>query len=1370
MADGTLPQAAPLNSAIGVDRTDPSITATLLAIDNPRLTQPVISAQPRSLPPSFMSDTTIDKPIRLNIWQQNLNKSAKAHWDLINSSIHKDWDVILLQEPYLDSYGNTKATNNWRVVYPSSRFTNDSVVRSVILVNSRLDTNHWHQINYNDNNDTTVIQFRGPYGRVSIFNLYIDGNHSDSLTSLDNFTTTNKAAVHHDEHDYMLWCGDFNRHHPLWDEERNGHLFTAAALEESHKLIEIVADHDMVMTLPKDLPTLQAMATGNWTRPDNVFASSNTEQFIVRCDTDPRLRGPGTDHVPILTVIDLPLERKVSPPSPNFRMTDWKDFNEELVARLVDIPLPTALLTEEDFQIAVTNLTSTLQDVIRTTVPITKPCPYSKRWWNKELSDLKKIKNKLSSVSYKYRGLSDHPSHEQHKAVRNQYGDAIAKAKLQHWKDFLEEAEERELWIANKYISNPAGDGGKTRVPSLKVNMPDGTTSVVTSNEGKAELLMKQFFPPQPTFSTVPLNHIYPPQVPMSGIITPVQISRIVAGLSPYKAHGPDEIPNVVLMKCIDTLMDYLVPIFTAVFELNTYSPSWKESFTAVLRKPGKPAYDIPKAYRPVVLLNTIAKILTALVTEDLSYLCELHNLLPATHFGGRPGRSTSDSMHLLTHKIKHAWRQGKVVSVLFLDIEGAFPNADIDRLLHNMRQRRVPEQYVLFAERMIRDRKTRLKFDDYISDSFDILTGIGQGDPLSMLLYLFYNADLLDIPDCREEAALGYVDDTMLYAEGSNFDDTNAMLTDMMTRPNGGYQWAADHHSKFETTKFALVGFTQRRQNKDTGRGTIPIPRPGIMLDGVHINPSTSTKFLGVTFDQELRWTEQAKSALAKATKWTLMYRRLASQSSGINSKFMRRLYLAVAVPKLTYAADIWYTPIHLEEGHTRRSGSIGITNQLGRVQRMGTLAITGALRSTATDTADLHANILPIDLLLNKVCHRAALRMAALPFNHPLHKPLRTCAKRFIKRHRSPMHLLMHIFNIVPDDIETIIVTRRHPRIGNCFTVRVAENRDDSIALMNADQSDIRIFADGSGLDGQAGAAAALYRGTQPPKVLRYHIGPLTKHTTPDSEAIGVILAMHLLQDEQNFTSASISIDNQSVISATAIRKPRAGQHLILGFMEMADELLRRAGPDPRLELRWISGHSGVEGNELVDAEAKKASKGDSSEPHRLPPLLTNYVVGQSIAALKQEHLRRLKDSWRARWGASPRYGRISKIDSSFPFSKFQKASSTLTRAQSSIIVQLRTGHIGLNKHLARINRSDTPLCPSCKLAVESVHHFLFDCPAYRNERHTLNQALGRKASSLKFLLSDKTGVQEVLKYIGRTGRLRRNFGDVTPSIHAS
>jgi hypothetical protein len=121
------------------------------------------------------------------------------------------------------------------------------------------------------------------------------------------------------------------------------------------------------------------------------------------------------------------------------------------------------------------------------------------------------------------------------------------------------------------------------------------------------------------------------------------------------------------------------------------------------------------------------------------------------------------------------------------------------------------------------------------------------------MLLYLFYNANLLDIPSSHSEAALGYVDDTMFYAEGADLDDTNAMLTDMMNRTDSGYEWATVHHSKFEMTKFALMGFTQCRQANVSGRGTAPLHHPSIQLNGIQIDASKSCKFLGVTFDQEL-------------------------------------------------------------------------------------------------------------------------------------------------------------------------------------------------------------------------------------------------------------------------------------------------------------------------------------------------------------------------------------------------------------------------------------------------------------------------------------------------------------------------------------
>ena len=66
--------------------------------------------------------------------------------------------------------------------------------------------------------------------------------------------------------------------------------------------------------------------------------------------------------------------------------------------------------------------------------------------------------------------------------------------------------------------------------------------------------------------------------------------------------------------------------------------------------------------------------------------------LLPKTHFGGRPGRTTTDAIHYLVHKIKAAWRNDQVMCVLFLDVEGAFPNAVTDRQIHNLKEKKNTE------------------------------------------------------------------------------------------------------------------------------------------------------------------------------------------------------------------------------------------------------------------------------------------------------------------------------------------------------------------------------------------------------------------------------------------------------------------------------------------------------------------------------------------------------------------------------------------------------------------------------------------------------------------------------------------------------
>ncbi|KDQ52757.1 hypothetical protein JAAARDRAFT_138253, partial [Jaapia argillacea MUCL 33604] len=170
----------------------------------------------------------------------------------------------------------------------------------------------------------------------------------------------------------------------------------------------------MYQLLPKDVPTLRHWTSGNWTRPDNVFGSCNLEEMLISCAAVPHLRGPGTDHVPIQTVFDLTLLRKVPPPSYNFCMTDWKKFREHLTIALQTIPTPSLITNKEQLAQAALDLTTTVQNVMKEVVPMNKPCPHSRRWWTKSLSDLRTETNKLSNISYQFRTVADHPSHAEH--------------------------------------------------------------------------------------------------------------------------------------------------------------------------------------------------------------------------------------------------------------------------------------------------------------------------------------------------------------------------------------------------------------------------------------------------------------------------------------------------------------------------------------------------------------------------------------------------------------------------------------------------------------------------------------------------------------------------------------------------------------------------------------------------------------------------------------------------------------------------------------------------------------------------------------------------------------------------------------------
>ena len=247
---------------------------------------------------------------------------------------------------------------------------------------------------------------------------------------------------------------------------------------------------------------------------------------------------------------------------------------------------------------------------------------------------MKKEKNWLSNLSYRYRGLPDVPIHHLHRIAANKFSNRIEEMKKKHWSNWLKEATSSDVYLANKYITNPLTDYASTRIPSFVTTSDNGTKSTTHGNKEKAEALSKTFFPLLPDIPVIPPT-AYPAPSQTNGFFTCQTIHLAILTLKPFKVSGIDGIQNIVLQKCTDNIVNYIYFIFSAILEFEEYPSQWLNILTIVLHKPNKAAYDVAKTYWPIGLLETLGKLFSTLVANNLSYIAEKYKLLPPAQFGG---------------------------------------------------------------------------------------------------------------------------------------------------------------------------------------------------------------------------------------------------------------------------------------------------------------------------------------------------------------------------------------------------------------------------------------------------------------------------------------------------------------------------------------------------------------------------------------------------------------------------------------------------------------------------------------------------------------------------------------------------------------
>ena len=125
-------------------------------------------------------------------------------------------------------------------------------------------------------------------------------------------------------------------------------------------------------------------------------------------------------------------------------------------------------MSAEELDTFVNTVTHVIQATIEKHVPKSWLSPFSKCWWTPELTRLRCAYAKCSHTEFQACGTSGWAgTKESCAAAHNKYNSTLCHTKAMHWKEWLEEITEQDIWRAARIAPNPLSDGSRMCIPML---------------------------------------------------------------------------------------------------------------------------------------------------------------------------------------------------------------------------------------------------------------------------------------------------------------------------------------------------------------------------------------------------------------------------------------------------------------------------------------------------------------------------------------------------------------------------------------------------------------------------------------------------------------------------------------------------------------------------------------------------------------------------------------------------------------------------------------------------------------------------------------------------------------------------------------